>query len=391
MTRYKLVINQKHKKIKTISAHILDKMCLKYDGIGNQVMSFCIQLLNFIFSGENCNKIKEYPTLDQPYAERIMKMNQENKIEICLLVFTVLTHLMTKSEKYIEGIKLFFNTHYNNILKYESIFVKSRLCSFFGFFLDELFNENHDLINKSIEFLFLNLFKYNQFQGLSYQVFNNLTKAADAINDLISINQYKGNFQEIVKIYFEQIVDNITEIEIPFYFDLIQEILECFLGDNHINVLKICEKCRNRILNEIKRPSKIVSESDSNTFISKCFNIIKLLTEKDNKISDKIDKIEEILEPIFEYMKNPTKIDFEEEIMFIISSIVKISKSVTPSAQRVYVYLDKYFNQNNIISDELYEFLSYIILYGTDFLLKDPSHLNFVMIVIILVSLYLQK
>ena len=51
--------------------------------------------------------------------------------------------------------------------------------------------------------------------------------------------------------------------------------------------------------------------------------------------------------------------------IFIISSFVKISKTVVPSAQKLFANLTKYFNQNKVISDELYEFLSNVILYGT--------------------------
>lgn len=139
--------------------------------MGNFVITFCIQLLNYVFQGENMNTLADFPLLNQPYAERVVKsISQENKIETSILIFTILTHIVTKSEKHLEGIRTFFNTYFNNILNYESIFVKSRLCLFFGFFLDELFNDNTKLVDISIQFLFTNLFRFNQFQGLSYQV-----------------------------------------------------------------------------------------------------------------------------------------------------------------------------------------------------------------------------
>ena len=175
-----------------------------------------------------------------------------------------------------------------------------------------------------------------------------------------------------------QIIENITEIDIPFFFDLIYQIIESFSSEQDLDVIKICEKCRQRILNEIKKPSKLASDGETNTFISKCFNIIKLLTEKDKNILNHIPQIEQILEPIFEYMKNPVKIDFEEEIIYIISCFIKITKTIVPSAQKLFLNLDKYFNQNNTITEELYELLSYFILYGTDFLRNDPNFLNFV-------------
>lgn len=169
--KVRIIFIKKHKKIKTISAQILDKFCLKYDGMGNFVISFCIQLLNFVCQGENITTIGEFSLLNQPYAERVLNsISQENKIETSLLVFTILTHIVTKSEKHLEGIRAFLRNYFNNILNYDSIFVKSRLCVFFGFYLDELFYDNKQLVDCSIKFLFVNLFRFNQFQGLSYQV-----------------------------------------------------------------------------------------------------------------------------------------------------------------------------------------------------------------------------
>ena len=139
--------------------------------MGNLVITFCIQLLNYVYLGENLNTISEFPQINQPYAERVLKsMSQENKIETSILVLTILTHVVTKSEKHLDGIRAFFNTYFNNILNYDSIFVKSRLCVFFGFFVEELFNDNKNFVNICIKFLFINLFRFNQFPGLSYQV-----------------------------------------------------------------------------------------------------------------------------------------------------------------------------------------------------------------------------
>ena len=131
-------------------------------------------------------------------------------------------------------------------------------------------------------------------------------KAADAIRDLISIDTYKVNFKENIKLYFTQVIDNITEIDTPFFMDLIIEIFESFPNID-LDAIKICEKCRNRILMEIKKFDIIgLSDENSSSFINKSFKIMKILTEKDQNIINQIPQIEVILEPVFEYMKNPS-------------------------------------------------------------------------------------
>ena len=172
-------------------------------------------------------------------------------------------------------------------------------------------------------------------------------------------------------------MDNITEIDIPLYFDLTHEIVDSF-SDKHIDIIKICEKCRSRILQEIKKPSKMTYEDDGNTIVIKCFNLIKLICEKEINLAGNVAKLEVIFEPIFEYMKNPSKIDFEEEILVIITSFIKVTKSIVPSAKRLFVNLDKYFIQSKMISEELYTLLCYFILHGIEFLSEDRNYLNFV-------------
>ena len=143
--------------------------------MGNFVIQFCVQLLTYCFQGENINSLIDFPILNQPYAERIIKfIKLENKIETSILIFTILTHLVTKSDKHLEGLKITFNTYFNNIFNNDSIFIKARLCVFLGFYLDELFNNNKNLTDASIQFLFINLFKYNQYQGLSYLVYKSI-------------------------------------------------------------------------------------------------------------------------------------------------------------------------------------------------------------------------
>ena len=214
-------------------------------------------------------------------------------------------------------------------------------------------------------------------------------KAADAIRDLISIDTYKVNFKENIKLYFTQVIDNITEIDTPFFMDLIIEIFESFPNID-LDAIKICEKCRNRILMEIKKFDIIgLSDENSSSFINKSFKIMKILTEKDQNIINQIPQIEVILEPVFEYMKNPSKIDFDEEIIYTISCFVRITKSIVPCAQKLFINLDKYFNQSHSVSEELYELLSYFILYGKDFLSKDQNYLNFVINPFYLVFIHL--
>ena len=139
--------------------------------MGNFVITFCTQLLNFVFKGDNIHTLCEFNLLNQPFSERVVKlMKQENKIETSFLILTILTNVVRKSEKYYAAIRDFFTNFFNSILNYDSVLVNSRLCMFLGCYLDELFSKNKQFVDRSINYLFIILFKFNQFHGLSYQV-----------------------------------------------------------------------------------------------------------------------------------------------------------------------------------------------------------------------------
>ena len=69
--------------------------------------------------------------------------------------------------------KTFFENNISIILNITSEIVRSRICFFLGFYIDEIFLEEKDLPNveKCIEYLLSNIFIYNtKNEGLAYMV-----------------------------------------------------------------------------------------------------------------------------------------------------------------------------------------------------------------------------
>ena len=89
--------------------------------MGNFVITFCTQLLNFVFKGDNIHTLCEFNLLNQPFSERVVKlMKQENKIETSFLILTILTNVVRKSEKYYAAIRDFFT----NFFKFRTKFLR---------------------------------------------------------------------------------------------------------------------------------------------------------------------------------------------------------------------------------------------------------------------------
>jgi hypothetical protein len=71
--------------------------------------------------------------------------------------------------------------------------------------------------------------------------------------------------------------------------------------------------------------------SKSNIRINKCWNTIRFIAEHEYFVKSYLPTIEDMLRPLFEYLVKPTAIDFDDDILFCICSLMKKSKTVSPT------------------------------------------------------------
>jgi hypothetical protein len=74
--------------------------------------------------------------------------------------------------------------------------------------------------------------------------------------------------------------------------------------------------------------------------------------------------LEEILKPLFDYMKTPKRIDFDEDIILVITSFIKYTKTIPQSALMVLPYLPLYLKKSKGLTLDLYELLNQYVVYG---------------------------
>jgi len=79
-----------------------------------------------------------------------------------------------------------------------------------------------------------------------------------------------------------------------------------------------------RILLEIKEISK--KGLKNNIVIAKCWNIIRAFSGEDSYIPRYLQTIEKELLGLFSLMKNPEKIEFDDEILQVLTNFMKKGK-----------------------------------------------------------------
>jgi len=85
--------------------------------------------------------------------------------------------------------------------------------------------------------------------------------------------------------------------------------------------------------------SKKGSNKKANLRINKCWNTIRFIAECDYFASNFLSIIETSLIPLFEYMVRPNSIDFDDDIIFCLNSLMTKSKKVSPILMKIFPYL----------------------------------------------------
>jgi len=124
-----------------------------------------------------------------------------------------------------------------------------------------------------------------------------------------------------------------------------------------------------------KKPIKLTNNK-ANIRITKCWNTIRFIVEHDYFALNFLQIIEDTLLPLFEYIANPSLIDFDDDIIFCLCSLMKKSKSVSPALRKIFPYLMEFQSKYNGVFGHLLQALNYYIVYGKDLFVENSQNLG---------------
>lgn len=365
-----VIDDHKTKTIKSVSGYLLQNLSEKYDGFANYLSSYCMQLVDFCVKGGDFANISQYHLLNS--EDRIFKLTTiEFQIETSFLIFCILISNFLKNKVMLGNLKLLLSTHIETLFSVKSEIIKDRLCLFIGLFLDNLFEPEERNFSACVEFLLINLLSYKQNPGVAH-------KSADALNDLVAVKKISLSLKEIINKYLQSMIEQIKDIKIGLFFDVLLEIVihvdieECLitmvreLTKRVLTEIAPYTRIKFKVTNEDGKQQSSRREKDSqyNLIVNKCFNIIRTVTDNATYVTKYILIVEEILEPLFDHMKAPSKIDFDEDIVLIMTSFIKHLKSLPNSSLGLLPELPKYLKKSKGLMLDLYELINQYIVYG---------------------------
>jgi len=393
-----IIGDHKSKLSRTSIDFLIVRICDKYDGLAYFLTSFCLQMLDFGITSsqksfdDNTQINESYDMLNitnLEFSKILYVFNQESLIDVSIILLCSLKNYILKNPNLIAKLKSIFNGYINQLHLVNSDLIKFDTCLVYDVFLpafidDKNFtNSDLDFLTKRLDFLFCNLMDYEKNPGTSAQAAKTISTIFNEINVQNIDSKYITNA-------FTQLINHIENIDIAIFFDVLIEILEtCKIEENLIQAITYSTK---RILKEIKSP-KFDSEQKSDRVIySKCFNLIKTIL-KENKLVPKsqyendviipiigntlnIEDVELSLQYLMNYLKNPVKISFEEDLLEILKLILSSCNTLTPLSKEYFPFLHKVIEKLGGMDILLYKIVNLYISKDDGFIFNNLSNLD---------------
>jgi importin-7 len=378
-----VIKDHKQKTFKVAASFLLVKLSERFDGLGTFMINFCLQLIDYCLNNSEITNIPKYTILNQSatspgldFSAGVQKiltgLNPEIQMDTSILILLILREQVSKSTSALAILRLVLESQADKLFSIGSEIIKDKLSLLFGHFLDELYQEDevetfYNHLYRIFEFLFLQILNFHNNPGLAYT-------ASYALNQLIYYKSYGDVSNNIVRKIMPQLIRQIKEIEVVLFFDVLIDIVLYLDIEDH--VLSLSREISNRILKEIKSSRKN-DDKEMNVYIGKCFNLLRTVLEKnkmfnaEGRSSDievviesstfEVTEFEKIIEPVVTYIKNPNKINFDEEIIFLMTNLLQNTKQLTNLSKMIFPSLHLYIIKHDGMTEELYELLNLYI------------------------------
>ena len=381
-----VIYESKQKKIKSAISGLIKKIYEKNMKSNEFMLKYTIGLLYNLIN--NSNNLEDKTLYDQnDIIILLQKAYPKEKIIYALFlalnIFSETDDYKNKEQNEKALSDFFQNLFENFISKINIPILKHQIILFIRNYTLRFYEPDSIAFETTVKYLFDSLFDEKNL------LISN--SAADAIQSIFTDKPENEDFdtvkETILKVAnccsanFEK---QILEIQISNFFDVLYQIMNNFeKTDNQffqnifVNLCKrvnveverhyrlkfIVKKEKNKAKKKATQQTKL---NDYKIIINKCFNIIRMLINNKRFVSKNIELIENSLKPLVAYMEDPKKIDFDEDIIYIIYMIIIHLQKLTGLSFSLIKHLYKYVDKIGGILLDLYELINAYLAYGSD-------------------------
>ena len=329
----------KEKSFRTSACFLVKKICDIFEEMGNFVLSFVLEMLNYIIKrGENIGDLSGYNVyLKYKSNALIDQFNDKIKLDFCLLIILILKEKIIQNSYLSKRLLDILIENYSNIHLIPFSIIRIKLCKIYYYFLPLYFGkvhyseENKKIFLENVVNYLLNCIIQKNInideeycQALSYEATSTIIRLMTIQKETKenNISALKKYINENLEKNFEIFVQLIPNIDILVYFLLLEQI---------IKNIKIAQ--RNLIFNCLNSLSKkflllyVQQNNQNQLFFPQYFTIINSLLTGKNKIepenNEEISKFYEYFDPVLNYIKNPKKFIYYEPLISNVQQCIK--------------------------------------------------------------------
>ena len=388
-----IIYDNKEKKIKSSLAGFIKIFYEKNINSNSFIIKYTVILLESIINNNDTNLENNKLFDDKSDIIILLKKAYSKEKIMCALFLSlnILSDVSNPKNNYENDLYLhdFFERNFDNLTKNINYTpLKHQIILFIRNYSLRFFEPDTNAFESTINYLFNSLF------DIQFSLISNT--AADSIQSFFNIkgedsNNIKYALLKVATNNISNFEEQIKNTQISNFFEVLYQFLLNFENrDNEFFqkiFINICKRVHMEVERHFRLKFKVKKErskvkkkaiektnlNDYENIINKSFNILRMLMHNDRFVINNTPLIEEALTPLVSYMDNPTKIEFDEDIVTIVYLIIINNKKITPLAFNLIKNLYKYCEKVGGLLLDLYMLINAYLAYGTEQLLSNED------------------
>ena len=383
---YHLYINDissefKYKNFRTSGCFLINKICEKYDDMCNFILSFCLEMLNYILNeGKIQSEVIEYNVYLKNIKDALInKFNDRIKLDFSLLIILILKERLKNNNYFKNKFREILIQNQEKIHLIPFPIIKIKLCKIYNYFLPKLFQNHNDtkeevkkkFIENAINFLLNSIIQESQqkdknedyLQALAYEASETITelltlqRGSEFTENELLIFYISKNLEKNFHI-FNQLIEN---VDVYSFFSVIDQIVSGI----EISQRNLLFECMNKLTRKFQKHF-LGQINENKLFQNQYFNILSSFLTGKNKINpenkEEINKFNEFFDPILSYIKNPQKFTLYDELVSITEDYIKAFNGINERSALVLKNIKLILEIENTTSSISFSFVSTFLL-----------------------------
>lgn len=379
---------QKFLHLKSQAAKFIETIGDKIKGIFPSLCHLTLDILEYaVIKDPNMDL---YPTLKEHYQDsKFFKYcSDEDLIDVSILTLTMVSYALPKDATLKSRFISIVEKVTKPILDRNSLLLNCRLTIMLGYYIDILYKNDESVFFQVINMFINSLTSGEDALALAHQ-------SADTLNTIINDNDIIPRVRPMINELLKDVAGCIMSVRIPDFFDFLSEIFKFYKDDINEESLILTIKCLvQRIEKDVtdakgearaENPFQVEQvqreKSESSTFttsmsVQKCWSIIISILETDTYIEKYLPQMEEELKYLFGLLCDPSRIEFDDEIVKAMKIIITKSGRISETMRILFPYLKKSHEKHKFIYSELFDVIKAYCKVDKDFIFSTPDHLQ---------------